>query len=914
MSNLLGPMDELLERPGVTFMDMLGEIEPDDLAVALGRHTALIDHLKASGEWDSLGCALCGLLVKNIGASNDGFRASLAASKILLSKTGVNFLWQHGALSLLLSGQHSLAPFYLNSQASLWCQTMLNMLIKESHKPFLKILQGGVDHLEFVTHLQSSAAVGLLVELAHHEFDSVKLKVKDEEKFSLKAVVNQLKSGLVGKRIDVEGMGVGLVVKFGSSRVRAGRHYIQFPNNVVKRVKLNRDGNGGAQFTIVEGGGDQSTQAAMVALSLQVDTAVHQLMSVVTSLVGSATSLVGEGKESGAPQEEGISGGVREHPEHTVSLYEGTEHTVSLYEGTAVFLRTLMMAFELPEEIVSFGSSPFGCPSASKDGPSAKKHQNQVLGCLMRPPNAHKIIACVIAERQITQSHPGLDVQWEAQELLLTMLNKSRDLLDEQVLSGDHGIDNIFITAQRLPGLVRSRLVQVLAPVLLVAPVLDGVRGDAQTMGTVARPKNQMGMLRTVVLCQQLFMSLWLHLPLKVVEVIGAAPALKLGASDPANAASEHINPITADLLTEPRRVDDVHSSSASLSGSWAGSSLDAWSGSKICTDGDGGGGGGGGGGAGSAGGVGGGDRLLSSIDGEGVEWRLGSTLAMRYGDTYEGCILGRADQAFHWRVNLAEELLRLSVVPALVQQLKIAAGAFGHPSCGMMLLRLQGALLSILEIRLWNMCTQDAVEGGTKGGEDAAVEEGDQTLEKGGAEKAGAAGRELESQKYFVTIVNELGRQCLVQLVEVLPSLVAIKGDSKAVVITLADAACRAMEGPVAVGAGERSAETSSCEGKQQQLTLLLAEAQEKLRADPNNSKLQAEFDVHTVDLAALEEEKQDSETVQTLELGGVDKVKAEHMLADVDGVLADQKAGVQATVGEQAWAEWAALTVSAQ
>jgi hypothetical protein len=76
-------------------MDMLGEIEPDDLAVALGRHTALIDHLKASGEWDSLGCALCGLSVSldfGVGRMHGGLQGPLGLRMPRTSFRGVRLL------------------------------------------------------------------------------------------------------------------------------------------------------------------------------------------------------------------------------------------------------------------------------------------------------------------------------------------------------------------------------------------------------------------------------------------------------------------------------------------------------------------------------------------------------------------------------------------------------------------------------------------------------------------------------------------------------------------------------------------------------------------------------------------------------------------------------------------------------
>jgi hypothetical protein len=813
MDNLLGPLDKILERPEVTIMDMLEEIDPEDLAQALGRHKTLIEHLRSTGEWDNLGCTLSGLLVKRTGASNDEFsRASSAASRVLLSKTGVNLLWQSGALALLLSGPDELAPFYLNSQASLWCQTILSMLIQDSHKPLLAAVLERLDQQQFVTHLQSAAAVGLLVELAYREFETSKAKQHGEENGSLKSINNQVKSGLVGKRIHVDGIGTCLVTKFASSRIRAGLHFCKFQDNIVRKMKLERSCNGGAPFTIVgEGSSDESKHVAMVNLSVVINVAVDQL-------VRAATSLADNGKNSDQPGDQPC--------------------TVGLYEGTVAFLSTLTMAFDSPEEQIGWGGNA-----------RVAKHQNHVLACLLQTVNVRKIIGCIITERQVTASQPELLVQWEAQELLLLMLNKSRDLLDEQVLEGHEGTDKIFLSAQRLPGLLRPCLAEILAP------VYDGI-GEAivttddaaveQILSSLPRPKHRIGQLRTVVLCQQLFMALWLHLPEEVMEVIGSTLR-----SSESLFLSVQEEGVLADTHASVPNALGGHSSNSSDTegGSWRGSQLDAWSGSMLE------------------------DSSLGSWRGSlstDEEWHLGSTQGDDVGGADEEPMLRRADQAFHWRINLGEELLRLSVIPALVRQLQVASGVYASSSNGqricsnLLLLRLQGALISALEIRL--MCERAAANGGAD-----AVEMRDEAEGEEAAETSQGA---LESQKHFASVGNELGRQCLRHLVRVLPSLAALDGDSKAIATSLADVVWRAMEAEApkpapAPGAGMMSRSSAGPFGPQSALS---------------------------------QTEGKESKAMQ----------KRAWRLANAVGLFADEKVWVQTAVGMQVWKQWETMMVS--
>jgi hypothetical protein len=72
-----------------------------------------------------------------------------------------------------------------------------------------------------------------------------------------------VKSGLVGKFIDIEWMGVAKVLKFNRVKAGWGKHQVQFTETFeMKQLKLQRDDNKDKLFTIVDDDGDMLSTMA----------------------------------------------------------------------------------------------------------------------------------------------------------------------------------------------------------------------------------------------------------------------------------------------------------------------------------------------------------------------------------------------------------------------------------------------------------------------------------------------------------------------------------------------------------------------------------------------------------------------------------------------------------------------------
>jgi hypothetical protein len=114
------------------------------------------------------------------------------------------------------------------------------------------------------------------------------------------------------------------------------------------------------------------------------------------------------------------------------------------------------------------------------------------------------------------------------------------------------------------------------------------------------------------------------------------------------------------------------------------------------------------------------------------------------------------------YRVELGAELERLKLVPSLVVHLRRASS----PASNLMLCHLQRTLLQVLNLkRLF------------------ASKVGDNNHDNS------------DDNSELLAVVNEAGRQCLLELVKLLPLLPSLSHDSRAVSVTLADIADKLMQ-----------------------------------------------------------------------------------------------------------------------
>jgi hypothetical protein len=291
-------LSKVLERRDLTLKKLLSEVEPGVLVSAFSTsNRALLRFLRKNGLWDRLGAQLCKYLMdspaKQLSADNGCSVIQVAAYNILVvSNKGKELMSQKGAIQELAS--YSTLPRPCSEYVvSLWCHTV-GAILRGSRTSARKWLLTHLKWRELIEPalLCDACMRELLVQWVwlRHQADSN----SEEERGPLSECEDseKLRYGLVKQKINVEGMGVGIVVSFDATKLFGpSKHSILFEaTKKMRKLKLRRRNNGGHCFTIITEGPDQSTDAAVESptprapklpiAAEQMDTLLHLMVTV----------------------------------------------------------------------------------------------------------------------------------------------------------------------------------------------------------------------------------------------------------------------------------------------------------------------------------------------------------------------------------------------------------------------------------------------------------------------------------------------------------------------------------------------------------------------------------------------------------------------------------------------------------
>jgi hypothetical protein len=112
--------------------------------------------------------------------------------------------------------------------------------------------------------------------------------------------------------------------------------------------------------------------------------------------------------------------------------------------------------------------------------------------------------------------------------------------------------------------------------------------------------------------------------------------------------------------------------------------------------------------------------------------------------------------------VELGKELMRLKLVPSLVEQLRWAS----KPACNLLLCHLQRTLLQVLNLKELFIMAENVSTSG-----------------------------DSDRNSELMLVVHELGKGCLLELIKLLPLLPPLSHDGRAVGITMGDVCSRMLE-----------------------------------------------------------------------------------------------------------------------